>query len=83
MEKGKHVSRSTYQKLAEENKRLIADIRILVDENPSIEKVQTTLKWHNKFKEGKEFGDWLKSIIADDLKSQVKKFDWTGFNNVK
>lgn len=64
MEKGKYVSRSEFQKVCEENKRLVNEIRILVDENPSIEKVKITLKWHTKFNEGREFAEFLKEAFS-------------------
>ena len=47
-----NISRSVFQKLKEENKRLINDIKILVEREfpPSDVKVLVTNKWRKKFK---------------------------------
>jgi hypothetical protein len=62
------VSRSTYQKVAEENKRLLADIKILVgimDERY----LEVYGKWIKHFKEKKQFND----IMVWAAKEYIKK----------
>ena len=56
------VSRSVYQKVCEENKRLKADIKIIVDgESGQVQKYfSTMLKWRKVFKEEKEFNSLMK-----------------------
>lgn len=60
------VKRSTYQKVVEENKRLVADIRVLVKDHnpepPSIhEFAKTVIKWRDKFHEEREFNRLIKN----------------------
>lgn len=63
MKKGTYVLRSTYQKLAEENKKLLNDIRILSEEGFStVERIRTLAKWRKKFKADKEFVKTLKQF---------------------
>lgn len=65
-EKGKYVNRSTYQKLAEENKKLLYDIRILtaeVDGIPPVEKILVLHKWREKFKRDADFDRELKEFL--------------------
>lgn len=62
--KGKYVSRSTYQKLAEENKKLLKDIRILTEEGfPSAAKIITLDKWRRKFKEERDMFNLLRDLF--------------------
>lgn len=57
------VSRSTYQKVVEENKRLISDIKLLVEDGlPSAEKIICIIKWREKFREEKHFNDMMKRV---------------------
>ena len=58
-----HVSRSVYQKVVEENKQLIADIKVLVGEH-CVERAILRAKWTDKFKDQKAFGDLLKEIAT-------------------
>jgi hypothetical protein len=60
-EKGKYVSRSAYQKLAEENKKLKDDIRILVSGSPEMKELVRS-KWEKIFTEAVKFNYWLKEI---------------------
>lgn len=64
------VSRSTYQKLAEENKRLLKDIKELVGEHTA-ERVLVVQKWREKFEEDNKFNEELKAAL---LKSQERGF---------
>ena len=57
------ISRSIYQKLKEENKRLIKDIRILVSTDITIEQYRTIKKWRDKFKKEIEFNDLMRALI--------------------
>ena len=65
MNKGTYVSRSTYQKLKEKNKKLLQDIHILTKEGfPSADKILTIAKWRKKFAEERELFEMLKEIFA-------------------
>ena len=58
-----NVSRSVYQKVKEENKRLIADIKIMSQESTTVEKIECILKWREKFKKDDEFIGLLHDVI--------------------
>ena len=47
------VNRSTYQKAIEENKRLLADIKLLTEKHTSAEQILCIGKWRKKFREEK------------------------------
>lgn len=56
-----HVSRSTYQKVVEENKRLTKDIKTLVyGDIPSI--IFLKDKWRKKFQSEKDFNQMMKDV---------------------
>lgn len=64
--RGKYVSRSTYQKLAEQNKKLINDIRILTQEGfPSANKILTIKKWRETFEKENELYNLLKTFLKE------------------
>lgn len=67
------VSRSVYQKLAEENKRLLADIRLLTEDRrvPSAEKILCVIKWQNKFREEKEFNEAMIKACRQYIKDHA------------
>lgn len=59
------VSRSAYQKLAEENKRLLNDIKILVEHGLFSEsRQQVYKKWETKFKQDREFNNTLRELLT-------------------
>lgn len=58
------VSRSVYQKVVEEKKKLLNDIETLVDEKPSPEKIICLSKWRDFFKKEREFAAKLKEIFT-------------------
>ena len=62
MKKGTYISKATYQKLSEENKKLLSDIRLLVDENMTFmpDQIFCKMKWRKKFKEEKLLCNMLK-----------------------
>ena len=65
------VSRSAYQKVVEENKRLLSDVRLLVEEGlPSAEKILCIAKWRDKFEKDREFNELMKLAA----KSYMEKF---------
>lgn len=59
-----NVSRSVYQKVKEENKKLLKEIELLVQETPSAEKIVCITKWREFFRKEKEFNDLLKSALS-------------------
>jgi hypothetical protein len=66
------VNRSTYQKAVEENKRLIADIQLLVQDGiPSVKKILCIKKWREKFNEEKEFNLMLKMAARRYIKDHA------------
>lgn len=62
-----YVKRSTYQKVVEENKRLLRDIKILSGE-PSAEKMLLTQKWRDKFAKDLELNLLLKAAAEQYIK---------------
>jgi len=70
MKKGTYVLRSTYQKLAEENKRLLNDIRILTEDivPPTFEKITITRKWRKKITEDKVLAKALQGYAEEYFK---------------
>jgi len=60
------VSRSVYQKLMEENKRLLRDIEILVqpfDLSKNFSKLQVITKWREKIEKEKQQNNLLRELI--------------------
>ena len=62
------VSRSTYQKVVEENKRLKADIKILVKRKTASEILDVTRKWSKIFKEEEQLHSCLKQAAEQYFK---------------
>ncbi len=58
------VSRSVYQKLKEENKKLLRDIEILVGHD-LMNRNRMFKKWESHFREEKEFNDVIRSVATD------------------
>lgn len=67
------VSRSIYQKLAEENKRLKNDIKSLVDMNTMSDKSEAYTKWRNHFEEELEFLKIMKKVANELINKTVKQ----------
>jgi hypothetical protein len=67
------VSRSVYQKLKEENKRLLRDIEILVGP-VSMERINMYKKWQAHFRDEKEFIEILKSVANDMVLKNPEKY---------
>lgn len=71
MERGTYVSRSTYQKVVEENKQLKRDIRVLIlcPESTLYEAFEewekVYLKWENYFKKNEEFNNMLIEVLTE------------------
>jgi len=63
-----NVSRSVYQKLKEENKRLLLDLYVLTMTPISIESINTRKKWRDKFTEEAEFNALLKEVAQQYIK---------------
>ncbi len=64
------VSRSVYQKVVEENKRLLIDIKILTDEKQlmTVGRIFTVKKWRDKFAKDKEFNKMISEACKQYLK---------------
>ena len=67
------VSRSVYQKLSEENKKLISDIRILTTQDVHLDKIHVTKKWREKFAKDKLFHALLKECVTKYFKDNPDK----------
>jgi len=71
------VSRSVYQKLAEENKRLKKDIYLLVMKPYSGLSVNARAEWYKKFKQDQELAqmlhDYAVQYVKDNPDSVVAK----------
>jgi hypothetical protein len=63
------VSRSVYQKLKEENKRLLKDIRILTFSATMDERNKTFNKWVNRFRVEREFNQ----ILIEHAKKYIEE----------
>jgi len=57
------VSRSVYQKLAEENKRLMRDIKVMAC-GECFEAIQMRLKWRKFFREKEEWDKAFKEALG-------------------
>ena len=63
-----NVSRSTYQKVVEENKRLKADIEILVNATQHPDQyIEVFLKWRRHFKKQHQFNCFMKEAAINYL----------------
>lgn len=62
------VSRSMYQKLKEENKKLLIDIRILCNPLPDERFMPTLKKWRKKFIKESQFNQMLKEVCQEYIK---------------
>jgi hypothetical protein len=69
--KGAYVSRSTYQKVVEENKRLLADIKVLAmdwDKHTTVEQrnlyYTTVSRWQQHFQKNEQFNQDLREILS-------------------
>lgn len=58
------IRRSVYQKLAEENKRLQQDIRILI-EGKVFDFIKVKKKWKNQFDQERIFNSMMKDIAKE------------------
>ncbi|HUV00046.1 MAG TPA: hypothetical protein VMW32_03680 [Bacteroidales bacterium] len=63
------INRSVYQKVCEENKRLMKDIRILALAGPlSFEKIECLIKWRKKFARDAETEKLIKAAARQYMK---------------
>lgn len=62
------VSRSVYQKLSEENKRLKADIYTMVMKPLTPESILVRAKWGKKFEEDQEFRQMIHEYAVQYVK---------------
>lgn len=62
------VNRDTYQKAIEENKRLLADIKLLVMEGMTANGLLCRCRWKEKFENDKKFNKMLKIGATEYIK---------------
>lgn len=63
MKRGTYVKRSTYQKVCEENKKLIADLKTICCSGDAVTSVDTELKWRKHFEEEEKFNSLLREVL--------------------
>jgi predicted aconitase len=68
MKKGTYVSRSEYQRVCEENKRLREDLKIICTGNP-MESIALEMKWVAHFEKENKFNETLTSVCKEYAKS--------------
>lgn len=73
MKKGAYVNRSVYQKVCEEKKKLLEDIRIISSETTSYKKLMTIQKWRSHFNRDHTWDLFLKGVLTQVIKDKNKK----------
>jgi len=73
MKKGTYVTRSAYQKVCEEKKKLIEDIKIMSNESMTYKKMITVQKWRSHFNREDSFKLMLKGIAKQYFKDKAKR----------
>lgn len=72
------VSRSTFQRVVEENKKLLYDLKILVTLSDSDEMSHVFDKWQTKFRRDQELtemiNEWGKDYIKNHPEDEAVKF---------
>lgn len=63
--KASPVSRSVYQKVAEENKKLLKDIELLVGSRDNAQTLICMIKWKKHFREKEELNQTMKRIAGE------------------
>ncbi len=67
------VSRSVYQKVKEENKRLLSDIEILVGP-VNMDRINMYKKWQKHFRDKKELHEMIKSVATEMVLKDPDKY---------
>lgn len=67
MKRGTYVTRSTYQKVCEENKKLLIDIRILTEEGVNPIAILLKEKWRKKFAKDKAMNAIIQQACKEYL----------------
>lgn len=78
------VSRSKFQSVVEENKRLLGDIKLLVADPPTMDSIKCMMKWQDKFKANKDFNDFLHQAAKEYIRehaSELPNFLTKGIDN--
>jgi ribosomal 50S subunit-associated protein YjgA (DUF615 family) len=57
------ISRSEYQRVCEENKRLLRDLETLTQEGLSAEKILLTHKWREHFENQRNKNNWIRELV--------------------
>ena len=78
------VSRSVYQKLAEENKRLKADLRTIVMASKPLSdyEIETIRKYRKQFQEEDYFNLVMKEVASEYIKQHPEEFKFLKDENV-
>ncbi|WP_372650847.1 hypothetical protein [Draconibacterium sp.] len=75
--RGSYVSRSTYQKLKEKEKRLMADIKALVNTDNVEQFCEVSQKWMKHFEKEEQFSKKLKTICGIYKEEHPEEFPQT------
>lgn len=71
MRLGKTVSRSTYQKVVEENKKLLKDLKFLSMPHDQycvvVEQIKVIQKWREHFKKDDRAKNWVLRFLLDEV----------------
>jgi len=59
-ERGKYVSRATYQKVVEENRKLLRDMAVIVQDGINPDSIILKIEYRKKFKQQRMFTKLLK-----------------------
>lgn len=72
---GTYVSRSVYQKQVEENRRLLADIKVLTAKEfgYSAQKLRVIMKWREKFKQQAELNKMIYDLLGAHFKDKPEE----------
>ena len=77
-----NVSRSVYQKLKEENKRLLHDIKILCGACDDVkERIDKGIEWRQKFKDEGNFHGLLRVVSEQYVKDHPEEFKFLKDHN--
>ncbi len=72
MKRRSYITRSVYQKVCEEKKKLIEDIKIMSSEAMSYKKIFTIQKWRGHFNRDDSFRLMMKGLAKQYFKKNPK-----------
>lgn len=76
------ISQSEYQRVVEQNKKLLKDIKLLTSEELSFEKIETIQKWRESLKKADELMKTIKLALRPNYKRVEYDSEWSMFDNI-